>query len=213
MPQRDRESWGSCSRTTNDQTRIPQLGMKGTVDCLTQQEVFIFSVSHTPNPSEIPASQHPVTSPSQLISWAQNRKKIYTVQVQLRDQKLFSPLQVFKINYLHSYPHSLSWSQILQVVASKRFTKDKSSKTEDDSFLHLPNLSGCSRKRVDKGSKVNSFRTPQRVLRKQTDVYQYTRRARLGLVRTVKAGQRIFKRTLKATVREVIYGNGPHTYS
>lgn len=45
------------------------------------------------------------------------------------------------------------------------------------------------------------------------DVYHYTRQARLGLFRTVNAGQRILKRTLKATVREVIYSNGPHTYS
>lgn len=45
------------------------------------------------------------------------------------------------------------------------------------------------------------------------DVYQYTRQARLGLLRTVNAGQRILRRTLKATVREVIYSNGPHAYS
>lgn len=45
------------------------------------------------------------------------------------------------------------------------------------------------------------------------DVYQYTRQAKLGLLRTVNAGQRILRRTLKATVREVIYSNGPHAYS
>lgn len=81
----------------------------------------------------------------------------------------------------------------------------------------MPCLAGCRRKHADKGSKLNFFRTPQQVLRKQTEAPQYMRWARTDLASTVKAGQRIqcdlIKRTLKATVHEVIYCKGPHAHS
>lgn len=212
MPQRDRESWASCSRTMNKRTQIPQLGMKGTVDWLNRW--FSYSLC--------PTDQTPLRSllltqlQAHCNSSAEHRigRKYIQCKHSLGIKSCFHLFRSLKSTICTSTPIlCLSWSQILQVATSKWFPEDKSSKTEGDSFLHLPNLAGCSRKRVNKGRKVNSFRTPQQVLRKQMDVYQYTRQARLGLLRTVNAGQRILRRTLKATVREVICNNGPHAYS
>lgn len=62
VQQGTRKAQGAALKTIKWTTAL-QLGVMGSADCLTQQEVFTFRASHKLNFSKIIASLYPVTCP------------------------------------------------------------------------------------------------------------------------------------------------------